>query len=57
MHPGQYEAMEKNDVMEKAQIYGHNSTKTLTKYQIAVNDAAAAIAKENPMVILNRGIV
>ena len=49
--------MEKNDVMEKAQIYGRNSTKPLTKYQLAVNDAAAFIAKENPMVILNRGIV
>ena len=47
--------MEENNVYTgKAQIYGRNSNKPLTKYQNAVNDAAAAIAKENPMLILNR---
>jgi hypothetical protein len=54
----QYKALEKSDVyIEKAQIYGRNSNKPLTKYQSAVNDAATAIAKENPMLMLNRGIV
>ena len=47
--------MGKHDIMEKAQIYGRNSTKPLTKYQTAVNDAAAAIAKDKPVLVLNRG--
>jgi hypothetical protein len=49
------ESSEKSDIIEKAKIYGRISDKPLTKYQSAVNDAATAIARENPMLVLNKG--
>jgi hypothetical protein len=41
---------------EKAKIYGRNSEKPLTKYQTAINEAAITIAKEDPTVVLDRGM-
>ena len=41
-------------IEEKAKIYG-KSGKPLTKYQVAINDAAVSIAKENPEAVLDRG--
>lgn len=43
-------------IVEKAKIYGRNSEKPLTKYQTAINEAAVAIAKEDPISVLDRGL-
>ena len=44
----------KSFIDEKAKIYG-KSGKPLTKYQIAINDTAVNIAKENPDAIFDKG--
>ena len=52
----EYEAKDNMRIVEKAKIYGKNSGKPLTKYQIAINEAAMDIAKEDPVVVLDRGL-
>ena len=47
-----YQAKGDPELFKKAQIYGRNSDKPLTKYQAAINEAAIKIAKDNPMAAL-----
>ena len=49
-----YQAADNSELSEKAKIYGKKG-KPLTKHQIAINEAAANIAKENPLVVLDKG--
>ena len=42
------------ELVEEAKIYGKTG-KALTKYQKEVNKAAIGLAKENPLVVLNKG--
>ena len=51
-----YQALDNVGIWEKAKIYGRNSEKPLTKYQTAINEAAITIAKEDPTVVLDRGM-
>ena len=52
----EYEAEDNMKIVEKAKIYGKNSGKPLTKYQTAINEAAMDIAKDDPVVVLDRGL-
>ena len=52
----EYEAKDNMKIVEKAKIYGKNSGKPLTRYQAAKNEAAMDIAKEDPVVVLDRGL-
>lgn len=43
-----------SEIEEKVKIYG-KAGKTLTAYQVAINNAAVDIAKENPDVVFDKG--
>lgn len=50
-----YHAADGPEISERAKIYGKKG-KPLTKHQIAVNEAAIGIAKEDPLAILDKGV-
>ena len=47
--------MSNYELEEKAKIYGKKG-KPLTNYQQAVNVAAVEIAKEDPLVVMDKGV-
>ena len=49
------QAGDNEDLSEKAKIYGKKG-KPLTKHQIAINNAAINIAKEDPLAVLEKGM-
>ena len=43
-----------SEIEEKAKIYG-KAAKTLTAYQVAINNAAVDLSKENPDLVFDKG--